>query len=751
MRRADGEGGEALREWWSRIRRRNETVTEVDEEPSEEADDETVGDSGGGMLSPSGDGSVGTRANDRLGRTPFAETVAAQIASVDPGEAVVFGVVGPWGSGKTSLVEMAAESLREDHGTVVLWFNPWLFSGTQHLVGIFFAELGAQLGDIGGQPWQELGSAMREFGVALATLRSVPVAGRWLEAGAKGVQQAGSRLEGPADEEASLLERRRRLEEALGKIGEIGKKIVIVVDDLDRLRWQEIRDVVALVRLNADLPNLSFVLAYDRGRVEQALGEAEGDGRAYLEKIVQVAHDVPLARIVDLKSTLVDAVAEVADNASEFGPYDPGRVSEVLDEIVFPLVGSLRGVKRYANALPVTLRTVGDEVALADVLALEAVRLFLPEVYLRLSANAGALTTPADVYVVPDHKDRDEGMVRDFLDAAGDERDLVETVCFLLFPAGDGLVRNKYYDARQDDEAGMQRRVANWRFLRFFLDKRLHQNVVPARKVQEVFKAFGQPEQLRDLLEQEDLEGLDKLMLRLQEYEDAFEPQAVMEAIPVISYRHARLMAEAGRGVDLGSDVTYGGLMSRMLDKWQDPAQLAYQLKVVLPRIDSLSARLELASIVGHRPNTGEKLVSEEDADWLEGYLVTALENASKDSLAQEYDLTHLLIRARQHDEERGERLIARLAEEDGIFLAALLRYCNRSTTGLKDGYMQERQPTLGWEDLCSLFGENTARRRVDELRRKFQPPDLGDPEAEALQLAHLYATGRPPTWEEKR
>jgi predicted KAP-like P-loop ATPase len=45
---------------------------------------------------------------------------------------------GAWGSGRTALLRMASESLREDWGAVILWFNPWLFSGTKHLVGIFF-------------------------------------------------------------------------------------------------------------------------------------------------------------------------------------------------------------------------------------------------------------------------------------------------------------------------------------------------------------------------------------------------------------------------------------------------------------------------------------------------------------------------------------------------------------------------------------------------------------------------------------
>jgi hypothetical protein len=294
------------------------------------------------------------------------------------------------------------------------------------------------------------------------------------------------------------------------------------------------------------------------------------------------------------------------------------------------------------------------------------------------------------------------------------------------------------------------RRVAAWRFLRFFLDKRLPQDVVPARRVQEVFETFGNPDRLRALLEEEDLNGLDRLMLRLQEHEDDFRASEVLEAIPVISDRHARLMSEAGRTIDFGADVSYGGLIRRMLDKVRDPTELASQLKIILPRIDSLSARLEIVSIVGHRPNTGEKLVSEEDADSFEGGMVTALENASKESLAKEYALTRLLLRARQYDEKRGARLTAQLVKDDGVFLAVLLRYYNRSNTGVEDGPMQERLPTLRWDDLCSLFGQETAKRRIDELRPKFQPPDPGEPTAEALELAHLYATGRPPSWEQR-
>ena len=725
--------------------------------PSLDADGEGVaGTSGDDSLAlrakpmppPSGDEELRSRADDGLSRTSFADAIAAQIASVHPERAVVFGLVGPWGSGKTSLLNMIAEALKNDHeGIEVAEFNPWLFSGTDHLVGIFFEELGARLREKG-ERWKTVGQAMEGFGELLGSLRSVPVAGPWVGPVGSGLK-LGGRLLGRKDKQPdSLASRKEKLKEALRQTG---KRIVVMVDDLDRLRHQEIRDVVALVRLNADLPNVLFLLAYDRGRVEKALREVEGDGRSYLEKIVQVVHDVPEAREIDLKGALLDAVSEIIEAAPTLGPYDPHRVSEVLQRIVLPLMSTVRDVKRYTNALPVTLRTVGEEVALADVVGLEAMRLFLPEVYSRLSESAVALTTPSDAYPLERNKDRDKELVRSLIEAGADRSGVVDEACELLFPAGLELLHNNHYTEQQDDGAGRERRVASWRFLRFFLDKRLPQGVLPARRVQEVFDAFGEPERLRLLLEKENLEGIHRLMLRLHEYEDVFQPREVMEAVPAISDRHARLMFEAGRTIDLETDFSYGGLMRRMLGVWQDPEQLAYQLKTILPRIDSLSARAELVSIVGHRPNLGEKLVSEEDAGWFEGNMVTALENAPKEALAKEYALARLLAQARQHDEERAERLISRLAEDDGVFLSALLPFYNRSETGLEDGPMQERSPTLRWDDVCSLFGEDTMKRRVDELRRKSQPEDLGEPAAEILYLADLYASGRPPAWERRR
>src|SRR5690606_21576351 len=76
-------------------------------------------------------------------------------------------------------------------------------------------------------------------------------------------------------------------------LSNIPKPIVVVLDDIDRLTTAEIRDVFKLVRLTANFPNIIYLLAFDRARVEQALGEHGIPGRDYLEKILQIGIDLP--------------------------------------------------------------------------------------------------------------------------------------------------------------------------------------------------------------------------------------------------------------------------------------------------------------------------------------------------------------------------------------------------------------------------------------------------------------------------
>ena len=120
-----------------------------------------------------GDNPIREPSEDRLGRAPLAASIAEQILHADAREGLVVGVLGPWGSGKTSFVNLVRHYLTSK-SVPVLNFNPWLFSGSEHLVESFFSELTAHVRI--GLGLDRIGKMLDEYGDHLS---AVPLVGPW--------------------------------------------------------------------------------------------------------------------------------------------------------------------------------------------------------------------------------------------------------------------------------------------------------------------------------------------------------------------------------------------------------------------------------------------------------------------------------------------------------------------------------------------------------------------------------------------
>lgn len=256
-----------------------------------------------------------------LGRSAVISSFVENTLSLNSEQGVVVGIIGPWDSGKTSFINLARNEFVW-FDISVLDFNPWMFSGTEQLVDAFFKELAAQL-----RLKPELASLaeqLEEYGDVFAKLSWLPIVGAWVE---RGKQLSAIVAKILKAKKQSVAQHRLRLELALKALT---KPVVVVLDDIDSLSRTEIRDVFKLVRLTAKFPNIIYVVAFDRLRVERALSDEDLSGRDYLEKILQVTTDLPPVPHELLARQALNSIEESLTGISNSGPFSSQTMARCL-------------------------------------------------------------------------------------------------------------------------------------------------------------------------------------------------------------------------------------------------------------------------------------------------------------------------------------------------------------------------------------------------------------------------------------
>jgi predicted KAP-like P-loop ATPase len=684
------------------------------------------------------DNPIKDKEEDELGRSNIAETLAVEIRLLDASEGCVVGVLGPWGSGKTSLINLIREALKQNPELPVLEFNPWMFSGTDELLQTFFLEVGAQFRSRTDR-LAELAGDIEAYGEVVAPLRLLPVIGTWVERArsiATGIRKA--------------LERRRG--GALANRGELAKKltglktpIVIVIDDIDRLQTNEIREIFKLVRLTASFPNIIYLLAFDRHRVESALTGEGLVGRDYLEKILQVSYDLPVIPPTLLTGRLTSAIDASLQDIEDYGPFDAQAWPDVLYEVVRPLIRNMRDVRRYVASLHGTLQSLQGRVALVDVLALEAVRVFLPDAFKALVAAKDGLTTPSVGGMYSQESPRLKSSVDELLKAAGDRVEVIQAMIKRLFLAAARHLGGSNYGPEWQKQWLRNRRIAHPEILAFYLERVVGDQLKAFTVAEKVLALVTDEAALNALFDGLGGAELADAIAALETYEDDFPVAGVEAASTVVLNQMHRVPARPGGFLTLTPDLIVARVVLRLLRRIEDPAALEAMVPRVLSRLPKLSDRLELLTIVGHEENAGHGLISEEAAAALDRELRSQVRTAGADALAQEHDLLRLLVWAKKSQESGEEPLEV----PHGLILDA--RLLKASVTKSESRSFESRavstRKQLYWDTLVEVVGgEQIVREMVERLGPMQDDPDL----AEAVKLAEKYLTGWRPSRYEK-
>jgi len=665
--------------------------------------------------------------DDALGRAEFAQSFAKQVLALDASEGVVVGVLGPWGSGKTSFVNLARVHW-EQQGVAVLDFNPWMFSGAEQLVEAFFIELSSQLKLRPGLA--ELGEYLEDYGEGFSKLSWLPIVGSWIDRAEAATTILGKYLQRRKE---GVGDRKSRIEKALR---EVSTPVVLVIDDIDRLSTSEIRDVFKLVRLTANFPNIIYIVVFDRMRVEEALGEQGIPGRDYLEKILQIGVDLPALPAEVLNSQVIEVINGALSTIENPGPFDEHAWPDLYMEVIRPLLRNMRDVRRYAAAVYGTVRSLEGRIALVDVFALEAIRVFLPDTFRELPGAVDALTQPANAGYGRFEESGLKRALERLIQVSRDKEEVIRALVKRCFPAGERHIGGMHYMNDWSGKWLRSRRVAHPDILRLYLERVVGERLQAFTDAEQAWNRMADGRTLDTFLRSLNLERLGDVISALEAYEDQFGPEHVVSGTTVLLNISPDLPDRPRGMYGLNTRMVVTRVVYRLLRALKDPDAIEAAVRTILPNVITLSSKLELITIIGHREGAGHKLVSEPAARAFESDWRSEVRAATPDKLAQEPELLRIILRMKR-DVEPAEPAFD-IADWPLMTLAMLRSARTEVRSQSIDSRAVRRYPRLPWKLLLELFGdEDTIRNRIEKLREaKLEDGD------EVLELANQYLAG---------
>ncbi|HEV2592752.1 MAG TPA: P-loop NTPase fold protein [Gaiellaceae bacterium] len=352
---------------------------------------------------------IRTGDQDELGSEAFVDRLLRPLLEWPATDSLVVGLYGPWGAGKTSILNLVEGALRSDEWkerVAVARFDPWLYSDHLTLLRGFFAMLqDATASTPLLTPKRK--AALRE-GLSGMSRWLVPiVAGAWTaHTGAPNMAvpatvAINTALDlGLSSDEPSFDVEKQKAIAALSKLGRssVGARLVVLIDDMDRLGIAETHAMLKLIRLIADLPNVTYVVAMDHDRVQQLLSDSrDGFGQAYLEKIIQVPLQIPPVSRQTVRRLLISGIDAVFNSGEAKTDSIERRFEDrglSLDDIVFWRIRNLRDRARLLNLLRFKLLAGPErlDVDPVDAMLVALVETFFPPLIGRLRENKDFLT-----------------------------------------------------------------------------------------------------------------------------------------------------------------------------------------------------------------------------------------------------------------------------------------------------------------------------------------------------------------------
>ena len=341
-----------------------------------------------------GDNAINKPEEDLFNFKHYAEKVQKliQLNSSNP-EPITIGIYGKWGEGKTSflnLIENKIDHFEKKEGDkeyLKFHFNPWRYSSEDEMLFDFFDALSKKFYVKENTNLQEVGKWISKYSKYLKAVKISATVGLPKIFNSKVSFDVNEIFQALGED---LGGDKLTLDSLKGKVNETIKrvnfKVVVFIDDLDRLDKEEIYTILKLIKLNANFSNFIFIVNLDSAQVAKAIkhryGDNIDDGRSFLEKIINIPIHLPRIEEEDLKEFFREKLFQVKTN---LGINNTERFEDEFKQIDMEFSSSYfsspREIIKVLNSFFIGAFAIAEEINLRDLFWIEFIKIKSGECY----------------------------------------------------------------------------------------------------------------------------------------------------------------------------------------------------------------------------------------------------------------------------------------------------------------------------------------------------------------------------------
>src|SRR3990167_4888183 len=712
---------------------------------------------------------IETEKDDFLGRKRFSQHLGKALLDWKEKESLVIALYGEWGSGKSSVINLASGNIKKsDHENkpTIIEFNPWIFSEEDSMGEHFFNEIAKEL-EIRNDTKKDKRIAKKlKFYASLLSLtpeenllaglssKVLLVLGligisssqiiSWLNIPSNWIQNAllsGGFLlvlvelfKGYLAKVANYFEKKELIDRQ--------KKLVIVIDDIDRLNQSEIRQIFRLIRVNADFPNTIYLLAFDRKIIEKNLEEQVGvSGKDYLNKIVQVNFDVPFAKPSKISTFLfkeLDRILSVLPESAQkyFGhnePYWPNVYHSGFKNYF----KNIRDVKRFASSLEFNISQMyqGEimEVNPIDFIAIEAIRVFAPDFYLFMRDKSALFTsTDRNDRSSSDNNPRKDEIEKALNELPNETKESVLELLKRLFPQIEGIFQYGYSTHGHEWQSiwsNNLRVCATNNFDSYFtLIPGGDEEELSQFEIEEILSKTNSAEDFEKVIrEYIEKKKIRKVLQRIQDFtgdQNRISQDNAKNVVKALFNISDDLPEEKVGMWDFGADMDLMRIIYQLLKRETDKSKNFEMLKEAIPMSKGLFGPVQKVSLEASRKekdkDSDEFVVPEDKIEELQKLCLEKIKSKSTDDLLKHKNLLYILYRWKEWDkEERWKEFIKEVSGDDIKLLLFTAKFISETKSQTIGDYGVKITKKFNYKSVNDFIDLKEIKTKLEEVKKQ--------------------------------